>query len=152
MDPVSLTCSVIALVQFAFSSSVALTTTIRSLQGHDKRTLALKRELIDLAAVLESLRQTIESNPGLDFDALKSPLHRCGNACTEYGELIGRFTKHSGSGTWGNVRDWVKQKYLQGDVTDFKDMLAGYKATINIAVANVNMYVHSADSRCLLVR
>lgn len=33
----------------------------------------------------------------------------------------------------------VKQKYLQGDVTDFKDMLAGYKATINIAVANVNI-------------
>lgn len=138
VDPVSITCGVLTLVTFALSSTVTLTTTIRSLQGHNKQTLALKRELSDLTAVLESLLETVDANPDINFDALKSPLHRCGNACREYGALVARFTKHS-AGSRTSIRDWVTQKYLQGDVTDFKDMLAGYKSTINIAIANVNM-------------
>ncbi|KAJ3496184.1 hypothetical protein NLG97_g2847 [Lecanicillium saksenae] len=149
MDPVSLTCSAITLTTFALSASIQLTTALRGLQGHDKRTIALKRELIDLAAVLESLQQTIESNPAIDFDALKSPLHRCGTACKEYGELVARFSKHSGGSKLGNIADWAKQKYLQGDVTDFKDMLAGYKATINIAIANVNIRVAAITPQVL---
>ncbi|KAH7124608.1 hypothetical protein EDB81DRAFT_951625 [Dactylonectria macrodidyma] len=34
-----------------------------------------------------------------------------------------------------SVRDWIQQKYLQGDINDFKAMLAAHKATINIALA-----------------
>lgn len=137
-DPLSITCGVIALVSFALSSSVTLSATIRSFKAHNRHTRALLDELQDLANVLEALLTTMETNPDVDFDALKSPLDRCGVACKEYGELIARCQKHS-TETHASMRDWIRQKYMQGDVTDFRDMLAGYKSTINIAIANVNM-------------
>lgn len=138
IDPASITCSVVELVSFALSSTTKLADHVHTFQEHDKRTLALKRELSDLTGVLDSLLEICNVKPDINFDALKSPLDRCGHACKEYGELVARFTKRS-NGTAASIRSWVTQRYLQGDVTDFKDMLAGYRATINMAVANVNM-------------
>ncbi|KAM0185935.1 hypothetical protein ACHAPI_011973 [Fusarium lateritium] len=40
-----------------------------------------------------------------------------------------------------SLRDWVNQQYLKGDIADIREMLAGYKSTINIALANANMRV-----------
>ena len=137
-DPLSISASVVGLVSFAITSSVKLYGTIRDFQSRDKKARSLKNELGELTAVLQSLLDTVTNNPDLNFDALKVPLHRCGNACQEYGELISRCTKHS-TDSRASIRDWVTQKYLQGDINDFKDMLATYKATINIALANANM-------------
>jgi len=136
-DPLSISAGVLALVTFAFNSSVTLYTTIRSFQSQDKNARALKNELGDLTSVLEALLETITNNSNLDFTPLKLPVLRCGKACEEYGQLIARCTKHAKGRP--SLRDWATQKYLQGDITDFKDMLAGYKATINIALANANM-------------
>lgn len=94
-DPLSITCDVLTLVTLAVSSSVMLTATVRSLEYHNTQSRALKRELSELTAVLESLLETINANPDFEFDVLKSPLQRCGNACKEYGELVARFTKQS---------------------------------------------------------
>lgn len=137
-DPLSIASGIVALVTFALTSSVNLYTTIRSFQSQDKKARALKTELGDITTVLESLLETVNNNPDINFEPLKAPLHRCGNACNEYGELICRFTRHS-TASRSSVRDWVTQKYLQGDINDFKDMLAGYKSTINIALASANM-------------
>lgn len=137
-DPLSISSGVIALVTFALQSSVALYTTIRSFQSQDKNARALKSELGDLASVLEALLETISNNPNIDFRALKLPILRCGKACEEYGDLIARCTRHS-TESRSSFRDWITQKYLQGDINDFKAMLAGYKSTINIALANANM-------------
>ena len=139
-DPLSISASIIALVTFAVASSTNLYATIRAFQSQDKRVRALKSELGDLKGVLKALLETVSDNPDLDFDALKPPLHRCGNACKEYGDLISRFTERPTSSR-SAVRHWFTEKYLQGDITDFKAMLAGYKSTINIALANANMYV-----------
>lgn len=139
-DPLSISSGVLALVTFAFHSSVTLYQTIRSFQSQDKTARALKNELGDLSSVLEALLETTSSNPDIDFTILKSPVLRCGKACEEYGELIARCTKHSKhSKTRPSFRDWATQKYLQGDIDEFKDMLAGYKSTINIALAHANM-------------
>jgi hypothetical protein len=137
-DPLSVSSGVIALVTFAFQSSVALYRTVRNFQSQDKRARALKNELGELSEVLESLLETVNNNPELDFKALQLPLHRCGRACEEYGEIIARCSKHS-TASRPSLRDWLTQKYLQGDITDFQAMLAGYKSTINIALANANM-------------
>lgn len=141
-DPLSIASSVVALVTFALQSSVVLYSTVRSFQSQDKEVRALKDELSDLTTVLESLLDTVTNNPDLPFDALKTPLHRCGKACEEYGALIERCSKHSTEAR-SSIRDWITQKYLQGDIEDFRAMLAGYKSTINIALANANMYVHA---------
>lgn len=137
-DPVSTASGIIALVTFALKSTVILYDTVRSFQSQEKTARALKNELSDVTGVLESLLETVKNNPDIDFEALKLPLHRCGKSCEEYGKLIVRCTKHS-NGSRPSFRDWVKQKYLQGDINDFKDMLAVYKSTINIALANANM-------------
>jgi len=137
-DPLSVSSSVIALVTFSFQASVALYTTIRSFQSQDKRARALKNELSDLTAVLQSLLETVYNNAEINFEALKLPLYRCGKTCEEYGELVARCTKHS-TAERPSVRDWVTQTYLRGDIDDLREMLAGYKSTINIALANANM-------------
>ncbi|EGY23412.1 uncharacterized protein VDAG_04850 [Verticillium dahliae VdLs.17] len=139
-DGLSIASGVVALITFAFQSSTALYTTVRSFQSQDKTARALKTELTDLTAVLESLLETVSANPDINFEALKLPLYRCGKTCEEYGDLIARCTKHS-STPRPSFRDWIGQQYLKGDISDFKEMLAGYKSTINIALANVNLRV-----------
>lgn len=137
-DPLSIASSVVALVTFALQSSVVLYGTVRSFQSQDRDVRALKDELNNLNAVLECLLATVTNHPELEFEALKVPLHRCGKVCEEYGDIIARCTKHS-TGSRPSIRDWITQKYLQGDIDDFRAMLAGYKSTINIALANTNM-------------
>ncbi len=137
-DPLSAASGVVGLVTFAFQASLTLYTAIRKLQNQDRNSRALKGELNDLTQVLETLLETVSSHPEINFDALASPLKRCGNACKEYGDLVAECTKHS-TGSRASVRDWFKQLYLQGDINDFKSMLAVYKSTINIALANANL-------------
>ncbi|KAI1842106.1 hypothetical protein JX265_014143, partial [Neoarthrinium moseri] len=39
------------------------------------------------------------------------------------------------------MRDWITQQYLQGDINDFRAMLASYKSTITIALASANLCI-----------
>lgn len=137
-DPLSTASGVVALVTFALQSSVTLHRTIRSLRSQEKDARALKDELADLTSVLETLLETIEGHPNIDFGSLALPLQRCGKTCQEYGELIAKCTRHSTSSR-ASLRDWITQRYLQGDINDFRNMLSGYKSTINIALANANI-------------
>lgn len=138
-DPLSIATGVLTLAGFALSSSVQLYNIINGLQSQNRKTRALQSELGALKTVLESLFETINSSePDVDFSALRTPLEQCGEACKNYSELIAKFTKHTKS-TRSSVRDWFKQQYLWGDVTDFKEMIAAYKATITIAIVNVNL-------------
>ncbi|RSL40933.1 hypothetical protein CEP54_015971 [Fusarium duplospermum] len=142
-DGLSIASGVVALAAFAFKSSTVLYTTIRDFQSQDKNVRALKNELSDLRGVLKSLADTVDNNSNVSFDALKLPLLRCGKTCEEYGDLIARCTKHSSSSR-PSLRDWISQQYLKGSITDFKEMLAGYKSTINIALANANIRMVSS--------
>ncbi|KAK2688391.1 hypothetical protein QWA68_012337 [Fusarium oxysporum] len=139
-DGLSVASGVLALVTFAFQSSTVLYKTVRSFKTQDANARALKTELSDLTGVLHSLLETVTNYPDINFDSLELPLLRCGKTCEEYGKLIARCTKHS-NGTRPSFRDWIGQQYLKGDITDFRDMLAGYKSTINIALANANITI-----------
>ncbi|KAF5551570.1 hypothetical protein FMEXI_3262 [Fusarium mexicanum] len=141
-DGLSVASGVLALVTFAFQSSTVLFKTVRSFKTQDTNARALKNELSDLTAVLQSLLETATNYPDINFDALELPLLRCGKTCEEYGKLITRCTKHS-NGTRPSFRDWIGQQYLKGDITDFREMLAGYKSTINIALASANISIAS---------
>ncbi|KAM0435653.1 hypothetical protein ACHAQK_008224 [Fusarium lateritium] len=139
-DGLSVASGVVALVTFAFQSSTVLFKTVRSYKTQDADARALKFELSELTTVLQSLLETATNHPDINFNALELPLLRCGKTCEEYGKLIARCTKHS-NGTRPSFRDWIGQQYLKGDITDFKEMLAGYKSTINIALANANIRI-----------
>jgi hypothetical protein len=137
-DPLSITAGVLAVGGFALKSSMALHSIIRGFQSQNKDARALKAEISDLTGVLTSLLETISNNPTLNFQPLERPLQRCGNACEEYGKIIARCMKHSNDSR-SSMRDWITQKYLQGDINDFRTMLAAHKSTINIALANANL-------------
>ena len=131
--------SVITVAGFAFNACVVLHDTIRGLRSQNKAARALKAELGDLITVLQSLVETISANSAIDFNSLRVPLQRCGSSCQEYGKIIERCTKHSDGTSRSSIRDWVTQRYLQGDINDFRDMIATHKSTINIALAHANL-------------
>ncbi|KAK2018049.1 hypothetical protein LZ32DRAFT_654270 [Colletotrichum eremochloae] len=149
MDPVSIGTGVLAVGSFAFTSCTTLHSLIRSLRSQNKEARALKAEVGDLAGVLSSLLETIASNPNLDFEFLQQPLRRCGQACEEYRKIIAQCTKHSNDTSRPSVRDWITQKYLQGDINDFRAMLAAHKSTINIALANANLRIAAISPEVL---
>ncbi|ELQ32544.1 hypothetical protein OOU_Y34scaffold01094g4 [Pyricularia oryzae Y34] len=123
-DPLSTASGVVALVTFALQSSVTLHRTIRSLRSQEKDARALKDELADLTSVLETLLETIEGHPNIDFGSLALPLQRCGKTCQEYGELIAKCTRHSTSSR-ASLRDWITQRSISNRL---KKKLATYKS------------------------
>ncbi|KAJ8098776.1 hypothetical protein POJ06DRAFT_269856 [Lipomyces tetrasporus] len=86
---------------------------------------------------------------GVSMEFLKQPLNRCRDACTDFNALITESTEHS-TDEQVSIGDWLKLRYMVEDITGVKNMLAGYKATISIALAYANMYDISARFRTTL--
>ncbi|KAI1839559.1 hypothetical protein JX266_014231 [Neoarthrinium moseri] len=138
-DPFSLPTGLLVIGGVTLKSVMALHGLIRSLGSQNKDARALKAEVSDLSGVLSSLMETVANNPSLNFEALKGPLQRCGKSCEEYSAIIARCTKRSDGTTRLSMRDWITQKYLQGDINDFRTMLSAHKSTIIIALACENL-------------
>jgi len=129
---------ILTLINFAFKSTVTLSMAVRCCRSQNKEARALQDEISDLSKLLESLQKTANSYATIDLDKLKLPLFRCGKACEEYGNIINKFTKDSDA-SHPSRRSWLTLKYLQGDINQFREMLAGYKSTINVAIAHANL-------------
>jgi len=136
-DPLSTASGLLTLVVFAFQSSQVLYQAVASFQSNQRIVRELREELEALNGVLESLRETV-TNTDADLTTLKLPLLRCGKACNDFEVLIVKCTAHSG-GPRTSFRDWAKLQYMGSDIVGFKNMLAGYKATIIIALGGANM-------------
>jgi hypothetical protein len=139
MDPVSSTVSIVALVTFAVQSSKLLYETVSSFKKLPKVIQHLKDEAGALIEVLQTLQRTLAASD-IDLTALELPLKQCGKACKDFAGLVKKCSKHSGESEW-SFRDWAKLKYLGEDVIGLQKLLAGYKATIALALLNTNMYV-----------
>jgi hypothetical protein len=138
-EAIGITSGLLTLTVFAFQSSVSLRQVVDSFQSNKKVIRELKEELEALNGVLQSLQQAAADN-GEHLSGLNLPLFRCGKACKDFEEVIIKCTAHSG-GSRTSFRDWAKLQYMGDDIAGFKDMLAGYKSTINIALADANLYV-----------
>ena len=136
-DPLSTASGVLQLTLFAFKSTTVLSQLVESFRSNQRTVRELKEELKALNDVLQSLQATSVSTDA-DLTALKLPLLRCGKACKDFEAVILGCTTHS-SGPRTSFRDWVKLKYLGDDIAGFKNMLAGYKSTISIALGDANM-------------
>ncbi|CZR68787.1 uncharacterized protein PAC_18686 [Phialocephala subalpina] len=136
-DPLSITAGVLALTLLAFNSGTGLYQLVDSFRSNQRIVRELRGELEALNDVLRSLQETVASTD-IDLTALKLPLFRCGKACKDFETVIIRCTAHS-SKTRTSFRDWAKIKYMGDDIAGFKNMLAGYKSTISIALGNANM-------------
>ncbi|RYP36253.1 hypothetical protein DL768_010950 [Monosporascus sp. mg162] len=147
-EAISLSSGLVALVAFALNSSTLLYNTVQSYRSHPKNVRDLQEELEALAVVLRALSETVEQSKATDFTALKLPLFRCGNACKEFDEVIAKCSSRSG-GSRTSFRDWAKLKYMGDGIDEFRRMLAGYKSTINIALADANLRQSSVTAEGL---
>jgi hypothetical protein len=137
-EPIGITSGLLTLATFAFQSSITLFRTIQSFQSHLTRVRGLLEELEALTGVLRSLTETISSTTDLGLSALELPLRRCGNACKEFElELLKCSARSGGSRT--SFRDWAKLRYMGDNIDGFRQLLAGYKSTIIIALTDANL-------------
>ncbi|OBT40151.1 hypothetical protein VE00_09803 [Pseudogymnoascus sp. WSF 3629] len=147
-EPISLASGLLALATFAFQSSITLYKTVQSFQFHPKRIRDLKEELEALSGVLGSLTETVSATTDVDLSALDLPLLRCGNACNEFEQEIMKCSSRSG-GSRTSFRDWAKLRYMGDNVDGFRQLLAGYKSTINIALTDANLRKSSVTAEGL---
>ena len=139
VEPIGIASGLLALASFAFQSSVSLYQAVASFQSNKRIIRELKEELEALETVLKSLEEATADNAA-DLPALKIPLLRCGQACREFEALFVKCTTHP-DGSKTSFRDWAKLTYMGEDIVGFKNMLAGYKGTISIALGDANLYV-----------
>lgn len=136
-EPISLASGLITLTVFALKAGKSLHHAVESFQTNKRTIRELKEELEALDEVLQSLQQA-----AADYEAelagLKLPLLRCGKACSEFETVIDKCTTNSGRSRTG-FRDWTKLTYMGDDISRFKLMLAGYKATISIALGGATL-------------
>ncbi|KAL2827135.1 hypothetical protein BDW59DRAFT_57913 [Aspergillus cavernicola] len=131
-DPLSVASGVVALSGFALQASKSLFQTIESFRNGKRAARELRDEVETLLQALEVLKQ-VATEYERELSALKLPLFRCGVACKELSALISQCVKHS-DGQRTSLRDWTKLQYLGDDIANYKNVLANYKATINIAL------------------
>lgn len=123
-EVISLASGLVALTTFAFQSTVTLLNTVQSIQLNSQPLRNVEEELEALSGVLASLVETASTTNRIDLSALHVPLLRSGHSCQEFEREIMKWTSRSG-GSWTD---------FQGDVDGFRDLLAGYNSTINIAL------------------
>ncbi|KAL3475089.1 hypothetical protein BJX99DRAFT_259702 [Aspergillus californicus] len=131
------TSAITTFVTLAFEATILLYQTVKSVRSREKSIRELREELQDLSEVLQTLQQ-LAGCTDINLTALKRPLERCAGACKDFNDLVKECTQHSSEEHYSK-RDWLKIRYMGEDISGFKNMLAGYKSTITIALAYVNL-------------
>lgn len=137
-EPIGLASGVLALATFAFQCSISLYKTVDGFRSHPKSVCDLLAELEALSTVLAPLVDLVKSNSSVDLSCLELPLLRCGNVCQEFQQEVLKCASRSNS-SGASFRDWARLRYIGNNIDDFRDLLAGYKATVNIALTDLNV-------------
>ena len=138
VEPIGLASGLLALAGFAFQATITLLKTVQSYQFHPKNVRDLKEELEALGGVLSSLTETVHTITDVDLSPLKYPLLRCGSACEDFGKEIMKCSSRSGDNRT-SFRDWAKLRYMGDNIDGFRQLLAGYKSTIIVALTDANL-------------
>ncbi|EEU39907.1 uncharacterized protein NECHADRAFT_68825 [Fusarium vanettenii 77-13-4] len=147
-EPVGLASAILALGTFALKASVSLYDDVNTFRNHPKRVRDLLEELNALRGVLEMLMETAGAATDVNFSALHIPLQRCGEACKEFGQELAKCCARSNADRT-SFRDWAKMKYMGNDIDDFRQQLASYKSTINIALIDASLRASSITAKTL---
>lgn len=137
MEAIGLTSGLLALTSFAIDSSKTLFEVFESIKNQGRSVRDLKQELEALRGVLQSLNDTL-ADPDIDLSVLEIPLLRCGQACEEFARTISKCTSRSNDNKH-SIRDWVRLTYHGKNISEFRNLIAAYKSTLAIALADANM-------------
>jgi hypothetical protein len=136
-DPIGLSLGLQVLATSALQSNRALYHTVISLRNIPKTARELGEELRAMNGVLEKL-QEMASNTDIDLTMLRIPLRQYGKTCEDLEAVIVSFTAHS-RGSRATFKDWAKLLFIGENISGIRNMLAGYKSTFIIALAEANM-------------
>lgn len=126
----------VGLGTFAVQSAKALYDLIKSLHSYPNSVKHLQTELYGLVIALERVQNiTCDDKVRAELDPILKASHI---ACLGLRDVINKCTSHSG-GRQPNLHDWMRMKFLGGDINEFKETLAGYKSTITIIVTSMSM-------------
>ena len=132
MDLIGTHFGLLTSTAIAFQSSKALYQQLSSFRNDGRNVQRLKEEVKAVNDVLGSLHHTLDQNK-LDLSDLELPVRRCGMACQEFAKIIEKRNAQP------SFRDWFKISYKGMDVAGFTSLVAGYKATIIIALGDANL-------------
>lgn len=136
MDPGSITGIGLAIVPLALQSIKSLKDIVTRYKGRDNTLARLYHVLDDLDNILVVLEQAVDSEASMRA-LLEGPVSRCNLLCREFETAMQAFGGKSKMG----FRDWTKMEFMKGDINEFMDRLAGYKATISVGLGIITMLV-----------
>ena len=143
MDPLSIFASLLAVATAGIQSSRSLKETIERFKARDPTLHNLLFQVSDLDNILRSLQQLLQaaqSESALAPDVsvaklLLEPIKRCSAECGDFEAAMERFNKNSKV----TFVDWARMEFMRGDINQFMDTIAAYKATISIGLGVFNM-------------
>ncbi|KAF4957167.1 hypothetical protein FSARC_11376 [Fusarium sarcochroum] len=144
MDPASIAGIGLAIVPLAIQSIKSLKNTVTRYKGRDKTLARLYHVLEDLDSILEALERAVASEASARA-LLEGPVSRCNLLCREFETAMQAFGGTSKMG----FRDWTKMEFMKGDVNEFMDRLAGYKATISVGLGTITMQTSKLSHKVL---
>ena len=136
-DPISAISGVLALATFGLEATFSLLKLIKDFKRAPSAVRQLREELEALSSVLQSLTDSIDETDST-FSELKIPLYQCAKACHDFELILSRNAGNS-DGAKASFQEWTKLKFHGSDISGFKETIAGYKATISIALCSVNL-------------
>ncbi|KAG9519826.1 hypothetical protein KCU93_g7877, partial [Aureobasidium melanogenum] len=149
--------AILAIIEFAFTTSTTLYEQISSLKSHVETVNNLQSDLGALATLLKTLQVQLaaESTTGDGvthdnhrLDPIKRPLLEVGRAC----ETLGAMLKGCAVETTSKreiVRKWLKMQYNGKSIDETRSLVASYKSTLAIALELVNLHDREQSQRNL---
>jgi hypothetical protein len=133
-DPLSISVSALTVIAAAISSTTTVCDIVRRYKGRDQMLGRLLGGLEDLVNILQSLEQSVKTETPI-LKLLEGPVDRCAQLCREFGQTMEKFGGKSKTG----FRDWRKMEFMRGNINDFIDTVAEYKATISIGLGTITL-------------
>ncbi|KAJ4984186.1 hypothetical protein SVAN01_10294 [Stagonosporopsis vannaccii] len=137
MDPFSLVVGTLTLVQLCIKSSTLLRNAIKAIKTTNQEVKHLLTEIEYLIDVLQALERNVKEEKDT-FDSLKFVLEQCTQACDDLTKAISKAAGDPKQPTEG-MRVWIRLKCHGSDIEAFKKLIDSYKATLTIAIADVNL-------------
>lgn len=124
------------LASSTLRSTKELNDLIQSYQDYPETVGYLKAEIHGLLVVLKRIKEL--SLNETTVTELEPILKACDKACSGLRRAIEKCTSHSG-GRNCHLVDWTKMRFLGGGISDAKETLAAFKATITVILTSITL-------------
>jgi hypothetical protein len=84
---------------------------------------------------LDALKQVVDAEASM-LELLHGPIDRSSKMCHEFEQSMESFWRKSKTGIRG---DCAKMELIRGDINEFIDTISGYKLTISVRLATINI-------------